>query len=231
VLFGVSLMGMFGWHVLTARFRFGHALRSDAPLLWSTGLGMIAGLAMWVVGIWGRTASLQDAALPPPYTTEFFLRRLGEWIGSLHPEIIVPLMLVAVAGVVWQARRRREPADAYEVAAIWWMLPFVGVLSFLVVEDLPYYRFMNASAAPIALVGLGAFVAVRWLHRGVGARRAIGAVLSVAVVGSIGWLLLDGIKNRWVGEENQWANQEIRVSLAAVRRSWRRPACAPTSSS
>jgi hypothetical protein len=216
VLFGASLMGVFGWHLLTSRFRFGHALRSDGPLLWSTGLGMIVGLGLWVVGIWGPSASLQDAALPPPYTTEFFLRRLGQWIASLHPEITVPLMLVGVAGTIWLARRTRRAADQYEIAGIWWMLPFVFVLSFLVVDELPYYRFMNASAAPIALVGLGSYAAIRWLLRGAGARRVVGAVASVAVVGSLGFLLIDGLQNRWVTENNQWADQAIRVSLAAV---------------
>jgi hypothetical protein len=216
VLFGMSLMAMFGWHVLTARFRFGEALRSDAPLLWSTGLGMIVGLAAWVIGIWGASASLQDAALPPPYTTEFFLNRLGQWVLSLRPEITVPLIVIAVAGVIVRARREREPADLYEMSSIWWMFPFVGVLSFVAVEEIPYYRFMNASAAPIALVGLGAFVAIRWLLARVGAMRMVGALASVAVVGALGFVLVDGLQNRWVTEKNQWADQDIRVSLAAV---------------
>jgi hypothetical protein len=217
VLFGASLMGMFGWHLLTGRFRFGHALRSDAPLLWSTGLGMIVGLSMWLAGIWGRTASLQDAALPPPYNTDFFLRRLGEWISSLHPEIVVPLMLLALVGTVLHARRTGRAADQYEMAALWWMLPFVGVLSFLVVEDLPYYRFMNASAAPIALVGLGSYAAIRWLLSGRGAAKAAGSLAALLVVAAVGWLLVDGLQNRWAGQDNQWANQEVRISLAAVR--------------
>ena len=58
--------GVFGFHFLTSRFSFGSALRADGPMLMSVGFGMIAGLAMWVVGIWGKSASLADAALPPP---------------------------------------------------------------------------------------------------------------------------------------------------------------------
>ena len=72
VIFGVVLLAVFGFHFLTSRFSFGSALRSDGPMLMSVGFGMIAGLAMWVVGIWGKSASLADAALPPPYTKEFF---------------------------------------------------------------------------------------------------------------------------------------------------------------
>ncbi|HEY7399330.1 MAG TPA: MFS transporter [Actinomycetota bacterium] len=173
VLFGASLMAVFGWHVLTSRFRFGEALKRDAPMLWSVGLGMIAGLAAWVVGIWGPTASLADAALPPPYTKKFFLGRLGEWILSMQPVITVPLILIAILGVVLTSRSRREPADGYEIAAVWWLFPLLGIFTFLtgstyqIAESgspvVPYYRFMNATAAPIALVGLGAYFAIRWL--------------------------------------------------------------------
>ena len=46
------------------------------------------------------------------------------------------------------------------------------VLTFLLGQAIPYYRFMNATAAPMALAGLGAFLAVRWLLRGDGGRRS-----------------------------------------------------------
>ena len=136
---------------------------------------------------------------------------------------------------------------------------------------IPYYRFMNASAAPMALVGLGAFVAIRWfasdrpaskvatwagaaliawaaiayvlkdslsenapvwvfalmgllgvlvLIRGLAPSampRILAAGLAALLVfGSLGWLLFDGVQNRWVSEANQWANQGVRTSLAAV---------------
>ena len=42
---------------------------------------------------------------------------------------------------------------------------------------------MNATAAPMALAGLGAFVAVRWLLRGEGGRQIVGVVGAIAVVG------------------------------------------------
>jgi MFS family permease len=226
VLFGVSLMAVFGWHLLTSRFRFGEALKRDAPMLWSVGLGMIAGLAAWVVGIWGPTASLADAALPPPYTKKFFLGRLGDWILSMQPIVTVPLILVAILGVVLTSRRRREPADGYEIAALWWLFPLLGIFSFLtgstyqIAESgspvVPYYRFMNATAAPIALVGLGAYFAVRWLVSGRGAVLAVGALASLVVVGALGWVLLDGLQHRWVSEPAQWIDEPTRVALAAV---------------
>ncbi len=215
VLFGMTLLAVFGFHFLTSRFSFGAALRSDGPLLMATGFGMVAGLAMWVIGIWGVKAKISDAAAPPPYTKAFFEGRLNEWVTSLRPMITVPLLVVAVISTILMARRRREPADQYSMVSIWWMFPFVGVLTILT-GTLPYYRFLNASAAPIALVGLGAFVAVRYFLRLRGTALVAGAIAALLVVGSLGWLLADGLQHRWIEESNQWANEGVRTSLTAV---------------
>ena len=216
VIFGVVLLAVFGFHFLTSRFSFGSALRSDGPMLMSVGFGMIAGLAMWVVGIWGKSASLADAALPPPYTKEFFAARLREWVMSLQPLIIGPLVIIAIVSTILMARRERRPAHTYDQASIWWLLPFLGTLTVLTATVVPYYRFMNASAAPMALAGLGSFVAIRWCLRLDGPKRIAGVLGVVVILGSIGWVLNDGLTNRWVSEKNQWANQGVRSSLAAV---------------
>ena len=155
--------------------------------------------------------------------------------------------------------------------SIWWLVAFAGAATVVTGAALPYYRFMNASAAPMALVGLGAFVAIRWfasdrpaskvatwagaaliawvaiayvlkdslsenapvwvfalmgllgvlvLIRGLAPSampRILAAGLAALLVfGSLGWLLFDGVQNRWVSEANQWANQSVRTSLAAV---------------
>lgn len=215
VLFGATLAAMFAFHFLTSRFSLGAALRSDGPLLMATGFGMIIGLASWLVGIWGLKASLADAALPPPYTKAFFLKRLGEWIASMNPVITGPLIVVAIASAVLVSRRRREPADQFTMLSAWWLFPFAGILTILT-GTLPYYRFMNATAAPIALVGLGAFVAMRYFLRLGGRARIAGALGALLVVGSIGWLLTDGLEHRWVSEQTQWATEGVRTSLAAV---------------
>ena len=145
---------------------------------------------MWVVGIWGPAAKLSDAALPPPYTKEFFLARLGQWVGSLQPLIIGPLIVVAVVSTILMARRERKPAGTYEIVSIWWMLPFLGCFTFLTSAVVPYYRFMNATAAVMPLTALGAFVAIRWFLRADGAKRAAGILASVAIVGAFGLGLL-----------------------------------------
>jgi len=219
VLFGVSLMGVWGTHLLTSRFRLGSAMRSDGPLLLSTGFGMITGLALWVVGIWGPGGPelLKDAALPPPYTAEFFRQRLIEWVTSMQPAITFPLILLAIVSTILIARRTRTPVAQYEQVSIWWMFPFAGVLTFLLGQAIPYYRFMNATAAPMALTGLGALVAVRWLYRGEGARRIAGAVGALVVVGALLYAFIDPAMNRWAQQDNQWAPQSVRTSLAAAR--------------
>ena len=215
VLFGATLGAVFAFHFLTSRFSLGAALRADGPLLMATGFGMIIGLASWLVGIWGVKAKLADAALPPPYTKAFFVQRLTQWVGSLNPAITGTLIVVAIASAILASRRTREPADPFTVVSIWWLFPFVGILT-IFTGTLPYYRFMNATAAPIAVAGLGAFVAVRYFLRLGGRARIAGVLGALVVVASVGWLLSDGLSHRWVTEQNQWANENVRTSLAAV---------------
>jgi MFS family permease len=162
VIFGGILLSVFGWHFLTSRFSFGAALRSDGPLLFSVGLGMFAGLGCWVVGIWGASASLAEAALPPPYTAEFFTARLKEWTLSLQPAVLVPFVIVAIVSTITWAKRHREPARTEDQVSIWWLFAFLGALTVVTGKEIPYYRFMNASAAPMALLGLGSYAAIRW---------------------------------------------------------------------
>ena len=219
VLFGVSLMGVWATHLVTSRFRLGSAMRSDGPLLLSTGFGMVTGLALWVVGIWGPGGPelLKDAALPPPYTAEFFRARLIEWVTSMQPLITFPLILLAIVSTILIARRTRTPVAQYEQVSIWWMFLFAGVLTFLLGQAIPYYRFMNATAAPMALTGLGAFVAVRWLVRGEGARKIAGVLGACVVVGALVYAFVDPVMGRWAQQDNQWAPQTVRTSLAATR--------------
>jgi predicted MFS family arabinose efflux permease len=43
-----------------------------------------------------------------------------------------------------------------------------------------------------------------------------GGLAAVLIVGSLGWMVYDGLQRRWVSDTNQWANQDVRTSLAAV---------------
>ena len=192
VIFGGILLSVFGWHFLTSRFSLGAALRSDGPLLFSVGAGMFAGLACWVIGIWGSAASLAEAALPPPYTAEFFTARLKEWTLSLQPAVIVPFIVVAIASTIAWAKRHREPARNEDQASIWWLVAFLGALSVVTGKEIPYYRFMNASAAPMALVGLGSYATIRWFFTDRAPSKWIGwGGVGLAVWSVVGWLKPD----------------------------------------
>jgi MFS family permease len=276
------LLAVFGWHFLTSRFSFGAALKADGPMLMSVGFGMIAGLSCWVIGIWGSSASLAEAALPPPYTAAFFAARLREWILSMQPIVIVPFIVVAIGSTILRAKRSTKPARTEDLASIWWLLAFAGALTVITGKAIPYYRFMNASAAPMALVGLGSFAAIHWFFSdrapsrwmgwgGVGLavwgalgfvipkvltdlptneavaflpnvrlvvilavlllgvlvairgfrgdvlpKAIAGGLATVLIAGSLGLVLYDGLQRRWVSDTNQWANQDVRTSLAAV---------------
>ena len=218
VVFGVSLMAVFGLHFITSRFSLGSALNTDGPGLLAAGFGIITGLATWVIGPWGASGSLADAALPPPYTQEVFTARLVDWVDSMQPFITVPLILLAIGYTIWRARRDREPADLFAVAPTMWLIPLLGALGFLAGAAYPYYRFFNATGALFALLGLGAWVAVRWLLDRQGAMRVVGMIGAVAVIASLCFVFWGGRQaSKWADPANQWIDQPTRTSLAAVR--------------
>ena len=218
VIFGFSLMAVFGLRVLTSRFRLAPALKELGPSLMSTGFGMFFGLALWLVSPWGVAGSLADAALPPPYTQEVFMKRLGGWVSSLQPMIVVPLVLLAIGFTIWRARRDREPSDEFGTISTMLLIPFLGILGFLAGAVYPYYRFMNATMALFALTGLGAFVAIAWLLRRDGAAKVAGIVASLLIVASFGYIWVNGRQAaQWADPDNQWIDQPTRTALAATR--------------
>ncbi|HEU4355008.1 MAG TPA: MFS transporter [Actinomycetota bacterium] len=218
VIFGFSLMMVFVLHILTSRFRFGSALSRDGPSLMSIGFGMILGLATWLLSPWGVEGSLADAALPPPYTMEVFQKRLGGWVDSIQPMITVPLMLLAIVWAVHRSRKDRAPGDTAVTISTMWLIPLLGMLGWVAGAVYPYYRFMNATAAIMALLGIGAWVAIAWLLRRQGALRIVAWLGVVAIVASLGYVWVKGREAaQWADEDNQWIDQPTRTALAAAR--------------
>jgi hypothetical protein len=218
VIFGASLMGLFGLRVLTSRFHLGPALKELGPSLMATGFGMILGLASWLASPWGVAGSLADAALPPPYTREVFMNRLSGWVSSLQPQIIVPLVVLAIGWTIWRARRDRAPSDQFGTISALLLLPFLGVFGWITGAAYPYYRFMNATVALFPLVGLGAYVAIKWLWRREGAAKVAGVAVSVLIVASFGYIWTEGRQAaRWGDPDNQWIDQPTRTALSAIR--------------
>ena len=76
-------------------------------------------------------------------------------------------------------------------------------------ENAPIWIF-----ALVALIGL--LVVVRSLAPSAIPRVIAGGLAAVLVFASLGWLLLDGVQHRWVSDSNQWIEQTVRTSLAAV---------------
>ncbi len=218
VIFGFSLMAAFGLHVLTSRFRFGAALDRDGPSLMSIGFGMIFGLGTWLLSPWGVAGSLADAALPPPYTQEVFQKRLSGWVDSLQPMITFPLILLAIGWVIYRSRKDRQPADTAGTLSAMWLIPLLGMFGWVAGAAYPYYRFMNATAALMALLGIGAWVAIAWLLRRQGATRLVAWVGVVAIIASLGFVWVKGREAaQWANEDNQWIDQPTRTALAAAR--------------
>ncbi|HEX6230183.1 MAG TPA: MFS transporter [Actinomycetota bacterium] len=218
VIFGASLMAMFGLHVLTSRFRFGTALQRDGPSLMSIGFGMIFGLATWLLSPWGVAGSLADAALPPPYTRAVFLKRLGGWVDSLQPAITFPLIALAIGWVIYRAWKDRRPADTAGTISAVWLIPLLGMFGWIAGAAYPYYRFMNATAALMALLGIGAWVAIAWLLNRRGGIRFVAWIGVVAIVASLGFVWVKGRDAaRWADPGNQWIDQPTRTALAGVR--------------
>jgi MFS family permease len=217
VIFGASLMAVFGLRVLTSRFHLGPPLSELGPSLMATGFGIVFGLATWLVAPWGVRGSLADAALPPPYTRDVFLKRLEGWVGSLQPGIIVPLVLLAIGWTIWRARKSRARSDAFGTISAMLLLPFLGVFGF-VTATYPYYRFMNATVALFPLAGLGAYVAIRWLWKRDGAAKVAGVLASVVIVASFGYIWVQGREiSHWADPDSQWIDQPTRTALEAVR--------------
>jgi MFS family permease len=218
VIFGLSLMGIFGLRVLTSRFHLGPALKELAPSLMSVGFGMMFGLASWLISPWGVAGSLADAALPPPYTQEVFQKRLSGWVDSLQPMIIVPLIVIAIAYTIFRARKNHEASDEFGTISTMLLLPFLGTLGWIAGAAYPYYRFMNATMALFSLVGLGAYVVIRFFLNRPGPARIAGFVAAIVLIGSFGYIWMSGRDAaQWADPENQWIDQPTRTSLSAAR--------------
>jgi MFS family permease len=217
VIFGVTLLAAFTLHFVISRFSLSSALHRDGPGLLSVGSGMILGLGSWLAGPWGVKGSLADAALPPPYTKDVFLHRLSGWVGSLQPLITFPLILLAIGWVIYRTRKDRRPADTFGTVSALWLLPLLGVFGWIAGSTYPYYRFMNATAALMPLLGLGLWVAVRWLLNRRGGTRVV-AVLGVALlVGAMAFVWVRGRDaSQWAKPSNQWIDQPTRTALSAA---------------
>ncbi|MGH2637589.1 MAG: hypothetical protein ACRDHU_15775, partial [Actinomycetota bacterium] len=146
------------------------------------------------------------------------MKRLGGWVDSLQPAIIVPLVILAIGWTIWRARRDHERSDQFGTISALLLLPFLGVFGWITGAAYPYYRFMNATVALFPLVGLGAYVAIKWLWKRDEAAKVAGVVASLLIVGSFGYVWVNGREAaQWADPDNQWIDQPTRTALSAAR--------------
>jgi hypothetical protein len=184
VFFCLTLAAIGFVHLLFRRFDLRSVIRDDGPMLVTAFLAALATFAVWTIGIWGRSASLTEAALPPPYDSDFFLERMTDWVGVMNPVLNGPLFAVGVVGLLAAGRRWAE--DDVGAIAIVWLVPLAGLFGFVGGLTYPYYRFFNTTLAWVLLVGIGAYFFIRMVaNRARGGSAAPLGAVAVIVVGVV----------------------------------------------
>ncbi|MGH2700226.1 MAG: hypothetical protein ACRDJ2_00450 [Actinomycetota bacterium] len=212
VFFGLSLGLMSAAKLVFRRFDLRAVVREDLPMLLSALVAALVTFAVWTVGIWGEPAPLTDAALAPPYGSDFFLDRMGQWVEAMRPLFNGPLFVVGVIGIL-AAGKRWVNEDLARVSILW-LAPLAGLFGFVGGLTYPYYRFFNTTLAWVLLVGLGAYFVVRFLiSKSIVAALAGLAVLAVLVATnfSSGFEL-----SGWNNAEGGWINAQTQTDLKAL---------------
>ncbi|MDQ3940696.1 MAG: hypothetical protein M3238_05010, partial [Actinomycetota bacterium] len=218
VIFCGVLGMMAGARLLFRRFDLRSVIRDDGPMLAAAVASVVVTYAIWKVGIWGRTASLGDAALPPPYESSFFVDRLVLWVNAMRPLLNGPLFVIGLVGVLAAGRDIFE--NELSRVSLVWLAPLVGVFGFLVGQTYPYYRFFNTSLAWVLLVGLGVFYAARFFialaRRGGFARLSLLGIVALAAV--IATNFTSGFETSgWNNAAGGWLSADERRDLDLLR--------------
>ncbi len=212
VFFGLSLGLMSAAKLLFRKFDLRAVVREDFPMLLTALVAALVTFAVWTVGIWGESAPLTDAALAPPYGSDFFLDRMGLWVDAMRPLFNGPLLVVGVIGIL-AAGKRWVNEDLARVSILW-LAPLAGLFGFVGGLTYPYYRFFNTTLAWVLLVGLGAYFIVRFLLSKSVVAALAGLVLLAAVVAtnfSSGFEL-----SGWNNAEGGWINAQTQTDLQAL---------------
>jgi hypothetical protein len=206
--------------LLVRRFDLRSVLLADGPMLLTAFAACLATLAIWTIGVWGRSASLAESALPPPYGSDFFVDRMVLWIESMRPVFNGPLLAIGLIGLLLTTRRAAEE-DLARVSILW-LAPLVGLFGFVAGLTYPYYRFFNTTLAWVLLVGVGAWLVMRFfvdVSKKGGAAR-IAALGVVAVVIALATNFTVGLeKSGWTNLNAQWLSEQERTDLDALRAS------------
>jgi hypothetical protein len=217
-IFCVTLGAIAIVRLLFRKFDLRSVVRDDGPMLLTAFAAGVVMLATWTVGIWGKSASLTEAALPPPYNSDFFLERMGLWIDAMTPLFNGPLFIIGVVGLLAVGWRWAE--DDLATLSIVWLAPLAGLFGFVGGLTYPYYRFFNTTLSWVLLVGIGAFFAIRFfLDRA--SRGGLGVLALLGVVAIAAIFANNFIKgydvSGWNDPAKGWLSSTERGDLDALR--------------
>jgi hypothetical protein len=218
VIFFLTLGAMAFVRFIYRKFDLRSVIRDDGPAVAVAFLSIVVSYVLWKVGIWGRSASLGDAALLPPYESSFFVDRLVLWVEAMRPAINGPLFLLGAAALVMSGRKAAE--DELSRVSIVWLAPLVGIFGFLAGKSYPYYRFFNTTLAWVLLIGIGMWLAARFF---IGLARR-GGVYNLAWLGVVALVLVIATNFRsgldvsgWNNAQGGWLSASEREDLDQLR--------------
>jgi len=212
VFFGFSLGLMSLTKLVFRKLDLRAVIREDLPMLLTAAVAAAVTFVIWTVGLWGESAPLADAALAPPYDSDFFLNRMGLWIDAMRPLVNGPLFIIGVIGIL-AAGWRWADEDLARVSILW-LAPLAGLFGFVGGLTYPYYRFFNTTLAWLLLVGLGAYFLIRFLI----SKSTIAAVAGLLVLGVlVATNFTTGFRlTGWNNAQGGWINSQTRADLEAL---------------
>jgi hypothetical protein len=217
VFFGVVLGLMALVRLVWRKFDLRSVAADDGPMLIAALAAAVVTFLIWKIGIWGPPAPLADAALPPPYTSAFFVDRLVLWVRAMNPLLNGPLLVIGAVGLL--AAWKRWVDDDLARVSILWLAPLAGLFGFIGGLTYPYYRFFNTSLAWVLLIGIGAYLVARFLidksRAGGAASLALIGVLALAFV--VAYNFTTGFTlTAWNKASGGWMNDATRSDLDAL---------------
>ena len=220
VIFCLVLGLMSVFRLLVRKFDLRSVIRDDGPMLLTAFLATVLTVLIWVVGIWGRSVSLAEAALLPPYGVDFFLDRLILWVKAMRPLLNGPLLVIGLVAILAARPWRKLGEDDFARLSVAWLAPLVGIFGFLAGIAYTYYRFFNTTLAWVLLVGVGAYFAMRYFMS-IASRGGLGVLAWIGVL-AIVFILATNFTNGfklsgWTNSANQWIEPQTRQDLDALR--------------
>ena len=218
VIFCMTLGLVAFLRLIFRRFDLKSVLRDDGPMLLTAFAAAVLTAVIWTIGIWGVSASLTESALPPPYGSDFFLARMIDWIAAARPLLNGPLFVIGLLSVFAGGRRWVE--NDLAVVSVAWLAPLAGAFGFLAGFAYPYYRFFNTTLAWVLLVGVGAFVAIRFFL-GLAAKGGVNVLAWLGVV-AIAAILATNFTTQlelsgWNDPKKGWLSADESRDLTALR--------------